>query len=253
MNRRELLKRSAAAGFVTAVPFSLAVTRMSGRGVPAGSAGADWSESAAAPNPLKPPKGGIIQVAYPLSIGVIDIDFTGPWGVFGTVMLPGDDMVMPFRQYSVAETKAPIVTASGLTVVPDYTFESAPQPNVIVIAAQQAAPATMLQWIRKSSAGSDVTMSVCVGSFVLARTGLLDGKSATTHHNAYERFAKDFPKVHVIRGVRFVDQDNFATSGGLACGIDLAIHVVDRYFARKLAEDAAANLEYQSQGWKDPK
>jgi transcriptional regulator GlxA family with amidase domain len=183
---------------------------------------------------------------------VIDIDFTGPWGVFGSVMLPGDEMVMPFRQYSVAGAKAPLLTASGLTVVPDYTFETAPQPNLIVIAAQQDAPEAMLQWIRKSSVGTDVTMSVCVGSFVLAKTGLLDGKSATTHHDAYKRFASDFPKVHVIRGVRFVEEGNLATSGGLAAGIDLAMHVVDRYFGRKLAEDAAYNLEYQGPGWKNP-
>lgn len=167
-------------------------------------------------------------------------------------MLPGDEMVMPFRQYSVAGAKAPLLTASGLTVVPDYTFETAPQPNLIVIAAQQDAPEAMLQWIRKSSVGTDVTMSVCVGSFVLAKTGLLDGKSATTHHDAYKRFASDFPKVHVIRGVRFVEEGNLATSGGLAAGIDLARHVVDRYFGRKLAEDAAYNLEYQGPGWKNP-
>jgi len=139
-----------------------------------------------------------------------------------------------------------------MTVVPDYTFDTAPQAQVIVIAAQQDAPAAMLQWIRKASVDADVSMSVCVGSFVLAKTGLLDGKSATTHHGAYQRFASDFPKVHVVRGVRFVEEGNLATSGGLACGIDLAIHVVDRYFGRRVAEDAAYNLEYQGQGWKDP-
>jgi DJ-1/PfpI family len=78
----------------------------------------------------------------------------------------------------------------------------------------------MLQWIRKSSVGTDVTMSICVGAIVLARTGLLDGKSATTHHDAYKHLAKEFPKIHLIRGVRFVEEGNLATSGGLACGID---------------------------------
>lgn len=202
--------------------------------------------------PSNHPKAGSSSVAYPLSEGAIDIDFTGPWGVFGSVMLPGNDMVMPFHQYSVAQTKAPLVTASGLTVVPDFTFESAPQPQVIVIAAQQAAPDAMLRWIRERSTGTDVTMSVCVGSFVLARTGLLDGKSATTHHDTYTEFAKEFPKVHVVHGVRFVNQDNVATSGGLAAGIDLAMNVIERYYGRQLAEAAAYNLEYQGQGWKHP-
>ena len=251
MNRRELLKGSAAAGCMAAVPFSLAAKRVAGLGTTAGTGGADSSRSAAAPNPLKPPNSGGITVAYPLSRGVIDIDFTGPWAIFGSVMLPGGDMTSPFHQYSIAEIKSPLVTESGLTVVPGYTFDTAPQPKVIVIPAQDASEA-MLQWIRKSSDATDITMSVCVGAFVLARTGLLNGKSATTHHDAYKQFANEFPKVHLVRGVRFVEEGNLATSGGLASGIDLALHVVERYFGRKVAEDTAYNLEYQGQGWKDP-
>jgi putative intracellular protease/amidase/YHS domain-containing protein len=249
MNRRELLKRYA--GFMALVPFSLATKKIAGLGGSARIGGADSSGSAAAPNPLKPPKSGRITVAYPLSRGVIDIDFTGPWAIFGSVMLPGGDMTSPFHQYSVAETKAPLITESGLTVVPDYNFETAPQPKVIVIPAQDASEA-MLQWIRKSSEGTDLTMSVCVGAYVLAKTGLLNGKSATTHHDAYKQFANEFPKVHLVRGVRFVEESNLATSGGLASGIDLALHVVERYFGRAVAEDTAYNLEYQGQGWKDP-
>jgi putative intracellular protease/amidase len=251
MNRRELLKRSAAAGFVATVPFLLTAKSVAGLGASSRIGGADSSGSTDAANSLKPPKSGTIAVAYPLSRGVIDIDFTGPWAIFGSVMLPGGDMTSPFHQYSVAETKAPLVTGSGLTVVADYTFETAPQPNVIVIPAQKDSEA-MLQWIRKSSVSADVTMSVCVGAFVLAKTGLLDGKSATTHHDSYKDLANEFPKVHVVRGVRFVEEGNVATSGGLACGIDLAMHVVERYFGRQVAEDTAYNLEYQGQGWKNP-
>ena len=251
MKRRELFKKSAALGFMAAMPFSPSDPPQADAESSKSSSGVGRGKTAAAPNPLKPPKSGSITVAFPLSRGVIDIDFSGPWAIFGSVMLPGGDMTSPFHQYSVAETKAPLVTESGLTVVPDYTFETAPQPKVIVIPAQDASEA-MLQWIRKSSVGADLTMSVCVGAIVLAKTGLLNGKSATTHHDAYKDFANEFPKVHLIRGVRFVEEGNLATSGGLASGIDLALHVVDRYFGRKLAEDTAYNLEYQGQGWKDP-
>src|SRR5258708_19453837 len=95
-------------------------------------------------------------------------------------------------------------------------------------------------------------MSVCVGAYVLAKTGLLDGKSATTHHDAYKDFANEFPKVHVVPGVRFVEEGNLATSGGLACGIDLSMHVIERYFGRQVAEATAYNLEYHGQGRKNP-
>jgi putative intracellular protease/amidase len=251
MNRRELLKKSAALGFMVAAPAVIVGEGFAGRGEPAGIEG-DQSASTPAASPLTPPKNGTIPVAYPLSAGAVEVDFTGPWGVFGSVMVPGKDMVMPFHQYTVAESRASLRTDSGLTVVPDYTFETAPQPKIIVIPAQGTTPEGMLPWVRKASAGTDVTMSVCVGAFTLAKTGLLDGKSATTHHSTYKRFADQFPKVHLVRGVRFVDEGNVATAGGLTCGSDLAMHIVERYFGRKLAEDTAYYLEYQSAGWKDP-
>jgi putative intracellular protease/amidase len=252
ITRRELLQGSAALGCMVVVPFSL--TGASSHGLGSGQFAdgiQDAAKSIAGPNPLKPPKNGSIAVAYPLSRGVVDIDFTGPWAIFGSVMLPGGNMASPFHQFSVAETKAPLVTGSGLTVVPDYSYETAPQAKVIVIPAQDSSEA-MLQWIRKSSTGADLTMSVCVGAILLAKTGLLNGKSATTHHDAYKYFAKEFPKVQVVRGVRYVEEGNLATSGGLASGMDLALHVVERYFGKEVAEATAYNLEYQGQGWKDP-
>jgi putative intracellular protease/amidase/YHS domain-containing protein len=251
ITRRELLRGSAALGCIAGVPLSIAASGIAG-GTARQQSGAPGSSSTSptVPSPLKPPKTGRIPVAYPLSAGVVDIDFTGPWAVFGSVMLPGGDMTSPFQQYSIAATKAPLVTGSGMTVVPDYTFETAPQPKVIVIPAEESSEA-MLKWIRKASVGADLTMSICVGAIVLAKTGLLDGKRATTHHGAYKFFAETYPKVKLIRGVRYVEEGNIATAGGLSCGIDLAMRVVERYYGQHLAEDTVDNLEYQGPGWKD--
>jgi YHS domain-containing protein len=60
-----------------------------------------------------------------------------------------------------------------------------------------------------------------------------------------------FPDIHVKRGVRFVEDGNLASSGGLSCGIDLALRVVERYFGREVASEAAFDLEYQGPGWMD--
>jgi len=95
-------------------------------------------------------------------------------------------------------------------------------------------------------------MSVCNGAFVLAKAGLLAGKPATAHHGAYALLAADFPDVTVKRGARFVDAGKVSTAGGLTSGIDLALHVVERYFGRAVADKAASDLEYQGQGWHDP-
>src|SRR5262249_36384654 len=84
---------------------------------------------------------------------------------------------------------------------------------------------------------------------VLAKTGLLNGKSATTYHGAFERFATQFPDVQVKRGARFVENGNLATAGGLSSGIDLALRVVERYYGREVARNTAYNMEYQGEGW----
>jgi len=95
-------------------------------------------------------------------------------------------------------------------------------------------------------------MSVCTGAFVLAKTGLLSGKAATTFHAAFRPFAVQFPDIHLKRGARFVEDGNLATAGGLSSGIDLALHVVERYYGREIAQKTAYEMEYQGQGWMNP-
>jgi putative intracellular protease/amidase/YHS domain-containing protein len=197
---------------------------------------------------LKPPDKEQIPVAFLLSDGAVVIDFCGPWEVFQDVMIPGSEE-MPFRLYTVAETKKPIRTSGGMQVVPDYTIQNAPPPKVIVIPAQSAPSPAVLEWIRNCSKTTDVTMSVCTGAFVLAKTGLLNGKSATTYHGAFGRFATQFPDVQLKRGARFVENGNLATAGGLSSGIDLALRVVERYYGREVAKKTAYNMEYQGEGW----
>jgi putative intracellular protease/amidase/YHS domain-containing protein len=200
---------------------------------------------------LKPPTKGQIPVAFLISNGAVVIDFCGPWEVFQDVMIPGREET-PFRLYTVAETTKPIRTSGGMQIIPDYSIQNAPPPKVIVIPAQSAPSPAVLEWIRNSSKTTDVTMSVCTGAFVLAKTGLLNGKSATTYHGAFGRFAMQFPEIQLKRGARFVENGNLATAGGLSSGIDLALRVVERYYGREVAKKTAYNMEYQGEGWMNP-
>jgi transcriptional regulator GlxA family with amidase domain len=249
MNRRELLRRSAAFG-MAAIPLAAATRRAGGT-----ASGAQPPGASAAPlppaAPLQPPATGAIPVAFVISEGAVVIDFCGPWEVFETVSIMGRSGP-PFSLYTVAETTQPIMASGGMKIVPNFTFATAPAPKVIVIPAQNGAGETALEWIRRSTQRTDVTMSVCTGAYVLARTGLLRGEPATTHHNAYTDLAMNFPDIQVKRGARFVEAGNLASSGGLSSGIDLSLRVVERYFGRAVAEQTAFYLEYQGRGWTDP-
>ncbi len=201
---------------------------------------------------LTPPAKGKIPVAFAISEGVTVIDFAGPWEVFQDVMVSdrGKDMdeQMPFELFTVSEKTEPVTGSAGLKLVPDYSFDSAPLPKVIVVPAQRGSQA-LHGWLRKMSASTDVIMSVCTGAFQVAKAGLLTGKEATTHHDFFDQFAKSFPDITLKRGLRFVENEKISTAGGLTSGIDLALRVVDRYFGREVAQTTATYMEYQSKGW----
>lgn len=201
---------------------------------------------------LTPPAKGKIPVAFAISEGATVIDFAGPWEVFQDVHVAergsSHEEQMPFQLYTVAEKIETITGSGGLKLVPDYTFDSAPEPKIVVVPAQRGGKA-LHAWLRKVVTSTDVLMSVCTGAFQLGHAGLLTGKSATTHHDFFDRFAREFPNVTLKRGLRFVEEERISTAGGLSSGIDLALRVVDRYFGREVAQATAVYMEYQSKGW----
>lgn len=196
---------------------------------------------------LKPPAHGPIQVAFAISAGTTDIDWIGPQAVFQTWHrdpVTGRHAAA-FKLFTVSETREPV---GGR--IADYTFDDVPAPHIVVVPAQRGST-SLLDWLRKVSPATDVTMSVCVGAHHLAKAGLLKGKSATSHHGAIDSLAKEFPDTNWVRGVRFVEEGRIATGGGLTAGIDLALHVVERYFGRARAKEVAEHLEYECKGWMD--
>ena len=248
INRIEFVYRIARFGFLLALGL-LAMRAIFATAAPANTE--VQSKPDAVATSLKPPDKDQIPVAFVVSDGAVVLDFCGPWEVFQDVMVAGREE-MPFRLFTVAETKKPIRTSGGMQIIPDYTIQNAPPPKVIVIPAQSPPSPAVLEWIRNVSKTADVTMSVCTGAFVLAKTGLLNGKSATTYHGAFERFATQFPDVQLKRGARFVENGNLATAGGLSSGIDLALRVVERYYGREVAQKTAYDMEYQGEGWMNP-
>jgi transcriptional regulator GlxA family with amidase domain len=200
--------------------------------------------------PASLPRRDRVRVAFMLGDGANVIDTAGPWEVFQDVMLnQGGDHRHPFELFTVAPTDKMLRMTGGLQVQPHYAIDKAPQPHVIVVPAHRATDESRA-WLTDASAGTDVTMSVCTGAFQLARAGLLKGIPATTHHDFWDSFQKEFPDIELRRGLRFVDNGRVATAGGLTSGIDMALHVVARYFGTEVAAATAAYMEYSSDAWR---
>ena len=196
------------------------------------------------------PRRSRIRVAFMLGNDTNVIDTAGPWEVFQDVMVMKEGThTNPFELITVG----PFARSAGHDRRPQggssiYVPGRAPS-EVVVVPAQRADDAART-WLRNSAKHADMVFSVCTGAYQLARAGLLDGLAATTHHDFWDDFAQQFPAIRLERGPRFVDNGRVATSGGLTSGIDLALHVVARYFDMATARATARYLEHESQLWR---
>jgi transcriptional regulator GlxA family with amidase domain len=205
--------------------------------------------AASAPR-VRLPERANIKVAFLLGDDTNVIDTAGPWEVFQDVMVMRAGVhANPFEMFTVSTGDGPIAMTGGLRVIPAFSIASAPMPEVVVVPAQRTQPSA-LEWLRACATRADMIMSVCTGAYQLARAGLLDGLKATTHHDFWDDFEHEFPKVHLQRGARFVDNGRIATSGGLTSGIDLALHVAARYLGDDTAMATAKYMEHASEAWR---
>ncbi|HKQ99241.1 MAG TPA: DJ-1/PfpI family protein [Pyrinomonadaceae bacterium] len=191
-----------------------------------------------------------VNVAILIFEGVQIIDYTGPYEVLGGW---GKRHV-----YTVAEKADPITTAMGMRVIPNYTFDNQPQPDVIIIpGGGESSPGEkargvggqlenerVIKWIQDNSKQARYVMSVCNGAFLLAKAGVLDGLEATTTAGLVERLRKVAPKTKVVSDRRFVDNGKIITTGGLSSGIDGALHLIEKMDGKGWAQMVAYGIEY---------
>ena len=180
------------------------------------------------------------------------LDFCGPFEVFSVVRLNEERRRLepsPFTVFLVAEKKDPIITAGGMRVLPDYSFDDCPTLDVLVVPGGWGTRAEMnnprlIEWIARRSKRLETLASVCTGSLLLGQAGLLEGKRATTHWLALDWMQELFPTTAVERRLHFVEDGSLITSAGISAGIDMALKVVSRHFGEDIARTTARNMEY---------
>lgn len=195
-----------------------------------------------------------LSVGIFLFDGVEVLDFAGPFEVFSrTRLVPGTESrrseeSAPFRVFTVAASAEPVRATGDLRVLPHFDFASAPKIDLLVIPGGFGTRALIdnapvLDWIRRSAAAARHVTSVCTGSLLLARAGLLSGRRATTHWGALDLLAGLDPTVSVDREARVVT-DGIVSSAGVAAGIDMAFSMVESIHGRAVADETARYIEY---------
>ena len=187
-------------------------------------------------------------VVYP---GVQSLDVTGPLEVFAGARALIEAQTRPERPYRVrifARNRAPLVTSSGLTLVPDALLnEAAAEIDTLIVAGgigsrTAVGDAVLIKWLARAAADARRTASVCTGAFLLAEAGLLDGRSATTHWAAAAELARLYPRLRVDADPIFLRDGPIWTSAGVTAGMDLALALVEEDLDRDAALLIARHL-----------
>ncbi len=177
------------------------------------------------------------------------LDFAGPFEVF-SIAADTKTGEKHFDVVTIAQ-KAELITArNGLKVLPDFSFADMPKLDILIVPGGYGAreieinKASTITWIQEMAKALPLLASVCTGAFLLAKAGLLDGRKVTTHWASHDRLEKDFPACEVIRGVKFVDERDVITSGGISAGINMSFHIVQRLCGLEVAKATAKRMEY---------
>ena len=185
-----------------------------------------------------------VTVAIVLFDGVQIIDYSGPWEVFGHAGC---------KVFTVADKSEPLTTRFDQKVISDYTFDNGPDADILLLPGgrgtlKAADNPRAIKWIQDKAKNARYVMSVCTGAFLLAKTGLLDGLTATTYHDAIGSLSQAAPKTRVVYNQRYVDNGKVITTGGLSSGIDGALHLVEKILGKGQAQSEALVLEYRWEG-----
>ena len=188
------------------------------------------------------------------------LDFAGPFEVFGVAgRSPRQTRFSepPFTVFTVAEN-APVSARNGLSINPTYRLDNHPKADIIIVpggggfhpdgtpfgSRREMNNPVVLNWVRQSAEKAELVLSVCTGSFILGKAGLLDGLAATTHFMAIDGMRQAAPNTEIRPAERYVDNGKIITSAGISAGIDMSLYVVGRLLGKDVADETARYMQY---------
>lgn len=182
------------------------------------------------------------------------MDFAGPFEVFSTAsrLQSRAGNPLPFRVLTISSSTAMVRARGGLAIQSHHRFGEHSKLDVVVVpGGDVTAPlgdGAVRDWIAQVAADAQLMAAVCTGAFLLAASGLLDGRRATTHWEDLEDLKASFPQVRVASQLLWVDEGDVVTSAGISAGIDMSLHLVERLTTADLAFSTARQMDYE---WRD--
>lgn len=197
---------------------------------------------------FKIPNDRKINIGVLVYDGVEIVDTGGPIDVF----IKANNINGKYKIYTVSATDKKKIIMDGGTVnlMSQYTIYDAPQSDILIIPGTSpeivrsiSKDKNMMDWIVKQNEKTQMTLSVCTGGLILANTGLLDGRAATTHHWSLDEL-RLHKKIKVKEEARYVIDGKFLTGAGVTSGIDVALEAIELIHGKDFADDIAQGMVY---------
>lgn len=170
------------------------------------------------------------------------LDVFGPLEMFGN-MKGAVDVIM------VAEKNAPVRSAQGPSVVIDHAFDTCPHLDLLLVPGGMGTRSevdnpALIDWLKRRVADAQLAMTVCTGTALFARAGVLDGRRATTNKLAFHWVAEQGPHVQWVKEARWVEDEKFFTSSGVSAGMDMSLAAISRLAGEQVSNALAMAAEY---------
>jgi len=182
------------------------------------------------------------------------LDVFGPLEAFGMLAETGQCKIL-----TVAESAGAVASRQGPRALADFGFDDCPPLDVFLVPGgmgtrKEISNGRMLGWLRERAQTAALVTSVCTGAALLARAGLLDGRSATTNKFSFKWVVEQGPRVNWVKQARWVEDGKFLTSSGVSAGIDMTLAIITKLWDLETAQRIATRMEYKwhrDAGW-DP-
>lgn len=184
------------------------------------------------------------------TVAVIAFDGISPFHLSVPCAIFGEDRTganMPrFELLVCSAEKKTLQTSAGFSIETRYGLRELSRAATIIVPSwrdtAELPPKELLDALRKAHKKGAQIVGLCLGSFVLAAAGLLDGRAATTHWHWADELARRYPLISVKPDVLYVDDGNIITSAGTAAAIDCCLHILRKQYGAKVANDIARRM-----------
>ncbi|WP_187170403.1 GlxA family transcriptional regulator [Salidesulfovibrio onnuriiensis] len=180
--------------------------------------------------------------------GCLSSSVFGPLDVFATARREKNENTLRIHSTIVGRSPAPVTSFSGIPVTPSATIGDGEQYDHVLIPAlfgglkRHLADRPVIDWIRSQHQGGACICTVCAGSFLLAETGLLAGRPATTHWGLAGDFRKRYPDVLLRADRMLLDEGDYICSGGATAYLELSLYLLGKLGAPELAAECSRVL-----------